>query len=191
VLLLFDSLSRIAHYFYQKYYMLTLTVINITASLIALDYFFQVTELILPPSWVKNVGKGVGGVAFALAAAAASYYGLRDYYAIARKLKIKLPAWWDENILFVVNLLRMAHPFVGTVGIAVALLHGYLLWQIWATGRLLLAVESGVLAMCMLVLVAISGLFIRWLPKIHKLRHVHRVVGILFFMSFIVHKIFE
>ncbi len=143
----------------------------------------------MPFDRIGKLGESIGKTAFFLGFVAALYYGVRNVFVTLRKMHAPIPAWLDSLVKYWITVLRLAHPLVGVLVFAVVLLHGYILWQIWAAGNFNYAVDTGLLAAAILLVVAMSGLFIRRMPQLSRLRQVHRFVGILFVLSFVIHKI--
>lgn len=106
-----------------------------------------------------------------------------------KKSQAPVPVWLDGWAKYWISLLRLAHPLLGVIVFSVVVLHGYVMWQIWAGGNFSFAVETGLMAATILSIVATSGLLIRSMPKLAKLRYVHRLVGMLFVLSFVIHRI--
>ena len=156
--------------------------------LLGSDYWLHWIEAILSFAWIETVGKKIGKTAFYLGFVATLYYGVRDVFATARRMKLQIPAWLDSLAKYWIMVLRLGHPFLGSLVFSIVLLHGYVMWRIWAGGNFNFAVETGLTAATILLLVAMTGLFIRWMPKILKLRLVHRLVGILFVLFFVLHR---
>ena len=80
---------------------------------------------------------------------------------------------------------------VDTIGSGppLVLLHGYVMWWVWAAGNFNLAVLSGMAAAAMLGLLALTGGLIRLLPKRISLRLLHRLGGFGFVLLLVVHRI--
>ena len=157
--------------------------------LLGSDQWFQWVEKVLSFAWIEEIGKNIGKIAFFLGFAATLYYGVREAFATARGMKLHIPVWLDSLLKYWIRVLRFLHPLMGTLVFSVVLLHGYVMWRIWAAGNFSFAVETGLIAAAILIVVATSGFFIRWMPKLTKLRYVHRLVGLLFVLSFVVHRI--
>ncbi|HWR28664.1 MAG TPA: hypothetical protein VN631_02420 [Negativicutes bacterium] len=180
------NLAKAAH---QKFYVLALVLVLAVTALVMSDQSAHWIERIIPFERIGKVGESIGETAFFLGFVATLYYGVRDAFVTARKMHAPIPAWLDSLAKYWITVLRLAHPLLGVLVFSVVLLHGYVMWQIWAAGNFSFAVETGLTAAAIMVMVALSGLFIRWMPKLTKLRYVHRLVGILFVLSFIVHRI--
>ena len=181
-----ENLAKAAH---QRFYLLAPVLVLAVVALVMSDHQTHWIERIIPFERIGKLGESIGKTAFILGFVATLYYGVRDAFVTARKMKAPIPVWLDSLAKYWIAVLRFAHPFLGVLVFSVVLLHGYLMWQVWAAGNFSFAVETGLAAAAILVMVALSGLFIRWMPKLTKLRHVHRLVGILFVLSFVVHRI--
>ncbi len=142
----------------------------------------------LPFERIGKLGESIGKAAFFLGFVATLYYGVRDVFVTLRKMHAPMPVWLDSIVKYWITVLRLMHPLLGVLVFSVVLLHGYVIWQIWAAGNFNYAVDTGLMAAAILVMVAVSGLFVRWMPKLTKLRYVHRLVGILFVLSFVIHR---
>jgi hypothetical protein len=186
-----EFVQQSAHFVNRRYYLLAGMVTLFACGIVFFDLQTRFVEAVLPFRMIKDVGKSAGAFAVFLAIVSMSYYGIRDLYSLSRRVKIVLPRNIDEWVKYVITVLRLAHPFVGTIVFSVVLVHGYVMWRIWAGGNFNYSVESGLVAAAMLMVLAFSGLLIRWMPKMLKLRHVHRMVGGAFLISLIIHKIIE
>lgn len=184
-------LEQWAQFAHRRFAGLAVALLFSVLLLLASDNYLHWMEAIIPSSWVASLGKKVGKVAFFLGFVATLYYGVRDLFTMARRMKLPIPAWLDSLAKYWITVLRLGHPFLGTLVLAVVAFHGYVMWKVWAGGNFDFAVETGFVATIVLLLVAISGLFIRWMPKMFKLRLVHRLVGILFVLTFVLHKMVD
>ncbi|MHC1759455.1 MAG: hypothetical protein AB9917_08085 [Negativicutes bacterium] len=181
-----ENLAKSTH---RNFYVLAVALVLTVVALIAGDQQNQWIDGIIPFERIGKLGESIGKAAFILGFVATLYYGVRDAFVTARKMHAPIPLWLDSLVKYWIAILRLAHPLLGTLVFSVVLLHGYVMWRIWAAGNFSFAVETGLIAAAILVVVATSGLFIRWMPKLTKLRHVHRLVGLLFVLSFVVHRI--
>ena len=186
-----EFFQHFAQFINRRYYLLSLCVTLFAAGLVFGDAQQHYLEAAVPFKMIRGIGKAAGSVAIFLAIVSMSYYGIRDAYVISRRFKVNLPPVADEWVKYVINLLRLVHPFLGTIVFAAVLLHGYVMWRVWSGGSFDFSVESGLVAAALLVVLVFSGLIIRWMPKMLKLRHVHRLVGGTFLLSFFIHKIFR
>jgi hypothetical protein len=181
-----ENLAKATH---QRFYFLAPIFILAVVTVVLSDQRLHWIEGLLPFERIGKLGESVGKIAFSLGFVATLYYGVRDVFVTLRKMNAPIPAWLDSKVKFWITVLRLAHPLLGVLVFSVVLLHGYIIWQIWAAGNYNYAVDTGLMAAAILVMVAVSGLFVRWLPKFTKLRYVHRLVGILFVLSFVIHRI--
>lgn len=180
------TLAQIAQ---RRFYVLSLALLLTVATLLAGDQQTHWIKALAPFERIGRLGESIGKGAFFLSFIATLYYGVRDAFAAARKMRVPIPGWLDSRVKYWIMVLRLAHPLLGVVVVCVVLLHGYVMWRVWSAGTFSFAVETGLVATAILSLVALSGLFVRALPKLTKLRHVHRLVGILFVLSFVIHRI--
>lgn len=186
-----EFVQQSAHFVNRRYHFLASMVTLFACGIVGFDLQTHFVESVVPFRMIKDVGKSAGVFAVFLAVVSMSYYGIRDLYSVSRRASLVLPHGVDEWVKYVITVLRLAHPFVGTVVFSAVLVHGYVMWRIWAAGNFNYSVESGLVAAAMLVVLAFSGMLIRWMPKMKKLRHVHRMVGGVFLISLIIHKIIE
>lgn len=181
-----ENLAKLTHH---RFYLLAPTLLLLAVAMVLSDQRIHWIESLLPFERIGKLGESVGKAAFTLGFIATLYYGVRDVFVTLRKLKAPIPAWLDSMVKYWITVLRLMHPLLGVLVFSVVLLHGYVIWQIWAAGNFSYAVDTGLMAAAILVVVAVSGMFVRWLPKLTKLRYVHRLVGILFVLSFVIHRI--
>lgn len=181
-----ENLAKLAH---DKFYFFAPLFLLSVFAIVGSNQWLHWIERTIPARLVRGVAGSIGEAAFFLGFVATLYYGMRDVFATARKLHAPIPAWLDSPVKYWIMVLRLMHPLLGVAVFSVVLLHGYVMWRILAAGKFSFAIETGLSAAAILVLVAFSGLFIRWMPKLTKLRYVHRLVGILFTLAFVVHKI--
>lgn len=182
-------LEKLAKVMSSRFYLLAPSLVLAFVTLVVSDQQLHWIERLIPFARIGKFGEGLGETAFTLGIVATLYYGVRDVFASAKKLHVQIPVWLDSLVKYWITVLRLAHPLLGVLVFSIVFLHGYVMWRIWSAGHFNYAVETGLLAAAILVVVATSGLFIRWMPKQVKLRHVHRLVGILFVLSFMVHRI--
>jgi len=181
-----QNLANLAH---QKFHIIASTLVLAVIAFVISDLLVHWIESLIPADRIDKLGESVGKTAFVLGFVATLYYGVRDAFVTARKMHVPIPARVDALAKYWITVLRLAHPLLGVVVFSVVLLHGYVMWRIWAGGNFSYAIETGLMAAAILSVVAVSGLCVRWLPKVTHLRHVHRIVGILFVLSFVIHKI--
>ena len=182
-------LDDTAKFLHRRFFLLGPAILSLGILMVLTDSWLHWIAAMIPSARIENLGRIIGKAAFYLGFVATLYYGVRDIFVTARRMKLMIPDWLDFQAKYWITVLRLAHPFLGTLVFSVVLLHGYVMWKVWAGGNFTFAVETGQLAAAILVLVAISGLFIRWMPKMMKLRHVHRLVGISFLLAFVLHRI--
>lgn len=173
----------------QKFHVFASLLILAVVTMILSDQFSHWIEALVPFDRIGNLGEGIGKAAFLLGFVATLYYGVRDSFVMVRKMQIPIPARVDSGVKYWITVLRLGHPLLGVLVFSVVLLHGYIMWRIWAAGHFSFAVETGLMAAALMLVVAVSGLYVRWMPKLTKLRYVHRLVGILFVLSFVIHRI--
>lgn len=138
---------------------------------------------------VESVGATLGKLAVLMVFAAILYYFVREAFVMARAKKIKLPVWLDGNIVRFIGWLRLVHPLIGLLTASMVLLHGYVMWWIWAAGNFGAAVISGIVAGLLLGLLLLTGILIRLMPKRVSLRFVHRWHGVGFLVALIAHRV--
>lgn len=182
-------LENLAKSVHRNFYALAAALVLTVVALVAGDQQIQWIEGFIPFERIGKLGESIGKAAFVLGFVATLYYGVRDSFVTARKMHAPIPPWLDSLVKYWITVLRLAHPLLGVLVFSVVLLHGYVMWRIWAAGNFSFAVETGLVAAAVLIVVTLSGLFIRWMPKLTKLRYVHRLVGIVFVLSFVVHRI--
>ncbi len=182
-------LENFAKATHNRFFYLAPSLLLAAVAVVLSDHQLQWIEKLIPFERIGKLGESIGKTAFLLGFAATLYYGVRDAFVTARKLQVRIPVWLDSPVKYWITVLRLAHPLMGVLVFSTVLLHGYVMWRIWAGGNFSFAVETGLMAAAILVMVAMSGLCIRWMPKQGKLRYVHRLVGILFVLSFIIHRI--
>ena len=184
-------LENLAQFLHRHLYALVLLVLAAVGIILIADVQTHWLETLLTFDLVKKTGKSVGKIAAAIAFVAVSYYVLRELYVAAKRRKLDLPGVLEAWAKYLVAVLRLSHPFVGTLVFVTVLFHGYVLWRIWAAGNYNMAVVTGLLAFSVLSCAALSGLGIRLMPKTMKIRYLHRGAGILFIVAFWLHKMFE
>ena len=184
-------LENLAQFLHRRLYVLMLLALAAVGLILLTDMRTHWLESLFAFERLGKIGKSAGEIAAPIAFFAISYFVLREAFVAAKRRKLTLPAWLDGLIKYLVTVLRLSHPFVGVLVLVFVLFHGYVLWLIWAAGNFNPAVSSGLIAFAILAVAALSGICIRLLPKILKLRYVHRVLGILFILAFWLHKMFE
>ena len=157
--------------------------------LLGSDQWFQWVEKALSFAWIEEIGENIGKIAFFLGFTATLYYGMREAFVTAHGMKLHIPVWLDSLFKYWIRVLRFLHPLVGMLVFSAVLLHGYVMWWIWAAGNFSFPVQTGLTAAGILVLGAVSGLGVRWRPKRTMFRYMHRFAGFLFVLSFVVHRI--
>ena len=158
-------------------------------ALIALDWRTQQLEKLVSYQRIESVGETAGKLAVLMVMAAILYYLAREAFVTARANKLKLPVWLESNAVRFIGWLRLTHPLFGLLVLSLMLLHGYILWWVWAAGNFNLAVLSGMAAAAMLGLLALTGGLIRLLPKRISLRLLHRLGGFGFVLLLVVHRV--
>lgn len=158
-------------------------------ALIALDWRTQQLEKLISFQRIESVGETMGKLAVLMVLAAILYYLTREAFVTARANKLNLPVWLESNAVRLIGWLRLTHPLFGLLVLSLVLLHGYLMWWVWAAGNFNLAVLSGMVAAAMLGLLALTGGIIRLLPKRITLRLMHRLGGFGFVLLLVVHRI--
>jgi len=184
-----ENLAKNAH---LKFHVFASLLILAVVTLILSNQLSHWIETLVPLERIGKLGEGIGKSAFLLGFVATLYYGVRDSFVTVRKMQIPIPARVDSVVKYWITVLRLAHPLLGVVVFSVVVLHGYVMWWIWAAGNFSFAIETGLMAAALMLVVALSGLYVRWMPKLTKLtklRYVHRLVGILFVLSFVIHRI--
>ena len=182
-------LENLAKTLHQKFHVFASILVLTAVTLLLSDILSHWIESMISFERIGKFGDSVGKTAFMLGFVATLYYGVRDSFVTARKMHVPISAKVDSFVKYWITVLRLAHPLLGVLVFSVVLLHGYIMWRIWAGGHFNFEVETGLMAAAILVVVAVSGLFVRWMPKLTKLRYVHRLVGLLFVLSFVIHKI--
>ena len=182
-------LENLAKSIHRNFYALAALLVLTVVTLVAVDRQIQWIEGVIPFERIGKLGESIGKAAFLLGFVATLYYGVRDAFVTARKMHAPIPSWLDSLVKYWIAVLRLAHPLLGTLVFSVVLLHGYVMWWIWAGGNIGSAVQTGLIAAGVMIVVAVSGLFIRLMPKQTKLRIFHRLMAILFVLSFVVHRI--
>jgi hypothetical protein len=184
-----EKLAKLAHqHFFAIASLLVLALVAVLFS-DSLTHWIAGTIPFAGAKSIKGLGKNIGKAALVLGIIAALYYGVRESYLMARKKQVALLSRADSFAKYWLAVLRYSHPLIGTAVFAAVMLHGYVLWRIWAGGKFGIAIDSGLVAATVLLVVAVSGISVRYLPKLIQVRTVHRFAGILFVVSFIVHKI--
>lgn len=182
-------LENLAKSIHRNFYALAALLVLTVVTLVAVDRQIQWIEGVIPFERIGKLGESIGKAAFLLGLVAVLYYGVRESYVVLRKKQGVLPAGLDAMLKYWISFLRWVHPLVGVMVGSVLLLHGYVMWWIWAGGNIGSAVQTGLIAAGVMIVVAVSGLFIRLMPKQTKLRIFHRLMAILFVLSFVVHRI--
>ncbi len=182
-------LENLAKETHQKFYVLASLFVMAVVALLLMDPQLQWLVKMIPSVRIDKIGKRIGEAAFVLGFVATLYYGVREVFVTLRKMHAPIPVWLESMVKYWIMVLRLAHPLLGVLVFSVVLLHGYIIWWIWAAGNFNYAVGTGLMAAAILLMVAVSGLFIRWMSKLTRLRLVHRLVGILFVLSFVIHRI--
>ena len=165
------------------------TAVFFATALIVLDYRAQQLEKLISFKRIESVGETTGKLAVLMVLAATTYYLAREAYVKTRAIKVKLPAWLESNAVRVIGWLRLTHPLLGLLVLSLVLLHGYIMWWVWAAGNFSPATISGMAAAVMLGLVSLTGGLIRLLPKRISLRLLHRLHSVGFVAAFIVHRL--
>ena len=181
-----ENLAKSTH---RYFYVLAAAILLTAVALVAGDRQNQWIEGLIPFERIGKLGESIGKAAFVLGFVAVLYYGVRESFVVLRRKQVILPAWLDSVLKYWISVLRWVHPLVGVLVASVLLLHGYVMWWIWAAGNFSFAVLTGLIAAAVMTVVALSGLFIRRMPKQTMLRYVHRTAAILFVLSFVVHRI--
>ena len=157
--------------------------------LVAIDFQLQPLKKFAFYARIESVGGTLGKLAVLTLFAAILYYVVREAFVMARAQKVKLPVWLEGNIVGFIGWLRLLHPLVGLLVASLVLLHGYLMWWVWAAGNFGVSVISGMVAGALLTLLLLTGVLIRLLPKRVSLRVVHRWHGVGFVGALIVHRV--
>jgi hypothetical protein len=153
------------------------------------DFQMQQLEKVLSSKQIESIGEMIGKLAVPMVFAAILYYLVREAFVMARAKQFKLSVWLDGNIVRFIGWLRLLHPLVGLLTASLVLLHGYLMWWVWAAGNFGAAVISGMAAGALLALLLLTGMLIRLMPKRVSLRFVHRWHGVGFIGAMIVHRV--
>lgn len=181
-----ENLAKVAH---RWVFVLAVALVSTVLAVVISNQRFHWIESLIAFERIGKLGGSIGKTAFILGFAATLYYGVRETFVMLKKSQAPVPVWLDGWAKYWISLLRLAHPLLGVIVFSVVVLHGYVMWQIWAGGNFSFAVETGLMAATILSIVATSGLLIRSMPKLAKLRYVHRLVGMLFVLSFVIHRI--
>lgn len=182
-------LENLAKTSQQKFYLLASLCVTAVAAFILIDPQLQWLGQAIPFVRIDKIGKRIGKAAYLLGFVAIFYYVIRESFVMARKMKAPIPARLDAATKTLIAVLRLSHPLLGVLAFSLGLLHGYVMWKVWTAATFDFAMNTGLVAVASLVIVSFSGLLIRWMPKLIKLRYLHRLVGILFVLSFVFHRI--
>lgn len=159
-------------------------------ALVALDWRTQQLEKLISLKQIESVGETMGKLAVLMVLAAILYYLAREAFVTARANKLKIPSWLESKAVQLISWLRLMHPLFGLLALSLVLMHGYIMWWVWAAGNYNLAVLSGLAAAVLLGFLALVGALIRLLPKRISLRLLHRLGGYGFVVALVVHRIF-
>jgi hypothetical protein len=181
-----ENLAKAAH---RRFFVLAVALVSTVVVVVISNQALHWIESLIAFDRIGKLGESIGKTAFVLGFVATLYYGVRDVFVILRKSQVPIPAGVDVWVKYWISVLRLTHPFLGVLVFAVVVLHGYIMWQVWAGGNFGFAVDTGLMAAAILAMVAMSGLLIRWMPKFTKLRYLHRLVGMVFVLSFVIHRI--
>jgi len=165
------------------------TVFLSAIALVVLDWRTQQLEKFVSVERIESVGETTGKLAVLMVLAAILYYLAREAFVTARANKLKLPVWLENNAVRFIGWLRLTHPLFGLLVLSLVLLHGYIMWWVWAAGNFGLAVNSGMVAGVLLILLLLTGVLIRLMPKRVSLRVAHRLHGYGFLIALIAHRI--
>jgi hypothetical protein len=158
-------------------------------ALIALDFRTQQIGKLISLKQIESAGETIGKLSVLMVLAAILYYLAREAFVTARANKLKLPTLLESKAVQFISWLRLTHPLFGLLTLSLVLLHGYLMWWVWAAGNYSLAVLSGLAAEAMLAALALTGGMIRLLPKRISLRLLHRFGGFGFVLLLVVHRL--
>ena len=158
-------------------------------ALTTVDFQIQQLEKIFSPKQVDSIGETIGKSAVFMVFVAILYYLVREAFVTAKSNKLKLPVWLEGNTVRFIGWLRLVHPLIGLLTASLVLLHGYVMWWIWAAGNFGVAVISGIVAGSLLGLLLLTGILIRLMPKRVSLRLVHRWHGYGFLVALIAHRV--
>lgn len=157
--------------------------------LLAIDFRLQQLEKFVLYKRIESVGETLGKLAVLMVFVAILYYLVREAFVTAKSNKLKLPVWLEGNTVRFIGWLRLVHPLIGLLTASLVLLHGYVMWWIWAAGNFGVAVISGIVAGSLLGLLLLTGILIRLMPKRVSLRLVHRWHGYGFLVALIAHRV--
>jgi hypothetical protein len=181
-----ENLANAAH---RNFYALALAFALTAGALVVVDLQTHWVASLNSLKLIRNLGKSIGEVAFNFGFIAILYYGVRESFVKAKKAHVTIPDQFDSMVKYWITVLRLVHPMIGVLVFSFVLLHGYIMWQVWAAGNISLAIGTGLSAGSVLIAIAASGLYLRWKPQMMKFRVAHRFAGILFVVAFIVHQI--
>ncbi len=173
----------------RNLFMTGVAVMICVISLIALDFRTPQLEKFVSFKRIESIGEATGKLAVLMVLAAILYYLAREAFVTARANKLKLPSWLESNVIRLIGWLRLTHPLFGLLVLSLVLLHGYIMWWVWAAGNFNLAVLSGLATAAMLTMLALTGGLIRMLPKRISLRLLHRLGGFGFVLLLVVHRL--
>jgi len=182
-------LEEVAKLVQLRFNVLASILVLTVASLVVSDQWTHWIQSAIPIRNINQWAGDFGETAFTLGYVALLYYGVREAFVAVKKMQAPIPAWLDSLAKTAIPVLRLTHPLIGVLVFSVVLMHGYVMWQVLAAGNFSNPINTGLVAATILVAVALSGLYIRWMPKLIKFRHAHRIAGILFVLAFVVHKI--
>lgn len=186
---MFAQLERGAQFIQRNLIVLGGAILFSTVALLVIDSRTRQLENLFSAKQIESVGETMGKLAVLMVLAAILYYLAREAFVTVRANKLKLPVWLERNTVRFIGWLRLTHPLFGLLVLSLALLHGYIMWWVWAAGNFNMAVISGLSAAVLLGFLALTGALIRLLPKRISLRLLHRLVGYGFIAALVVHRI--
>ena len=184
---LYKKIEHYAGVTWKRFSLLALVCAAVTMTVIGADIQMGLFAE-LQGKAAKTAGKLFGKFAEALTVLAILYYCLREMYGQVRIHQFSLPSLVAEGIRTMIRFTQLIHPLCGFIVLCLAVLHGYLLLFVWNFG-IGKEVVSGIVPLVILIGLGGTGWMLYGLQQAQPVRKVHRYLGWLFVVLYLLHKV--
>lgn len=125
-----------------------------------------------------SVGKEIAGIGVIAASIAFAYFIVRTILVFMSNKTIRLPHLIDGTLKTTLSFLRMIHPAIGTIAVALLSVHGYTIMKYELAGQIDPLAVSGSTALAAGFSLLIAGILLYRKRADIRVRRVHRTIAI-------------
>jgi len=140
----------------------------------------------MPRRTVGGMGKMAGSVALVIGAMTCLYYALRESYIQLKRRNISMSVEVENGMKQGIGIFRHIHAICGMLAFLLIVGHGYMLWYVVGKNKAL-EIDSGLFALLVLGVLALTGGYIVSHPKRVQVRKYHRILTAILVISVVIH----